>query len=119
MNLKLINLDNGKDFKFNLAEISEQDWKFFLEDVVLNTSKKQKSVRSIMASVTIRDNKAKIKLAYEDGNYHEVVMSMDAFGSSTHNYSDKVSKIWQDLKAARFGKNYHTELKGVAPEMSC
>ena len=61
MNLKLMNLDDKKDFKFNLAEISEQDWKFFLEDVVLNTSKNSKNIRSIMASVTIRDNKSKIK----------------------------------------------------------
>lgn len=119
MNFKLINLDDKKDFKFNLAEITEQDWKFFLEDVVLNTSKKQKDVRSIMASVSIRDNKAKVKLAYEDGNYHELVMTIDAFGSSAHGYSDKISKIWQDLMAARFGKAYHAELKAVSAEASC
>lgn len=119
MNFKLINLDNKKDFQFNLAEISEQDWKFFLEDVVLNSSKNPKNIRSIMASVTIRDNKAKIKLAYEDGNYHEISMTVDEFGSSTHAYSDKTSAIWQDLLTARFGKGYDAELQSKLPEVSC
>ena len=119
MNFKLLNLDDkNKDFKFNLSTISEQDWKFFLEDVVLNISEK-KQVRSIMASVTIRDNKAKIKLAYEDGNYHEISMTIDAFGSAAHNYSDNVSHIWQDVMGARFGKDYNTELKANVPEVSC
>ena len=119
MNFKLMNLDGKNNYKFNLAELSEQDWKFFIEDVVLNTSKNKTNVRSIMSTVTIRDNKAKVKLAYEDGNYHEVNLNIDALGLSAHNYADQISKIWQELMVARFGKEYAEELSVKLPEISC
>lgn len=118
MYLKYIS-DNKKDCKFNLSEISEQDWKFFLEDVVLNTSKNKNNVRSITASVSVRDNKAKVKLSYEDGNYHEMTLSLDIFGSSLGNYNDNISVIWQQLMAARFGEAYRDELKAKVSEVSC
>ena len=118
MYFNLLILDSNTNEKFNIAEISEQDWKFFIEDVALHISG-AKRVRSIMSTVTLRNNKAKIKLAYEDSNYHEVVLNLDCFGLSAHNYTDKISKIWQEIMQARFGKEYSQELEANVAEASC
>ncbi len=118
MNFKLLILDNNPDADFNLTEITEQDWKFFVEDVVLNITEGRRA-HSIMGSVTIRGNKAKLKLAYQDGNYHEIVLRIDEFGVSTHNYNDKISSIWQDVMKARFGAKYSNALKNFNAEASC
>jgi len=107
MNFKLLNLDN-KEYEFNLGEITEQDWKYFLEDVVLNWAGNKK-VHSLMANVVIRDNKAKIKLGYCDKNYHEICLRLDEFGV-TLNDKHGISQIWQEFMGARFGEKYYKAL---------
>ena len=118
MNFKLLILDNNPDAEFNLTDLSEQDWQYFAEDIVLNIAE-GKTVRSLMGSVTIRGNNAKLKLAYQDGNYHEIVLRIDEFGVSTHNYSDNISRIWQDVMKARFGAKYSKALQNINAEASC
>ena len=119
MNFMLLDLDGKKqNCKFDLSTISENDWKFFLEDVVMNLSA-GKHVRSISAKVKIRDNQAKVKMNYEDGNYHEVVLTIDPFGVACRNYSDLVSELWQDMARARFSDEYPKELEARINQYSC
>lgn len=119
MNFMLLDLDVKKEnCKFDLSTISEQDWKFFLEDVVMNVSD-GKHVRSINAKVKIRDNQAKVKMTFEDGNYHEMGLTIDPFGVVGQNYSDVISETWQDMARARFDESYPKELEARINQYSC
>ena len=112
MNFKFIDLGSAKQDKYKLGAISEQDWKLLIEDIVLNLSE-NKQVRSIMSTVSIRDNKAKVKLAYDDGVYHEMVIRLDEFGLEVHNYSDIVSKLLQERMIALYGQEYELDVEAA------
>ncbi|MBQ9795713.1 MAG: hypothetical protein IJW36_01950 [Clostridia bacterium] len=119
MDFEVFSLDNG-DYEFNLSDISKKDWQYFIEDIILSFAG-NKSVRSVMATVTIRDNNAKIKIAYCDDNYHEVCIRLDEFGTKLSNKNDAISKTWQQFMLARFGKKYLKALAemGLSTEVNC
>lgn len=100
----------GKDFKFDLYKISDQDWETFVNDIVFARLPNAKNVKINGAKVVIRDNKAKVSLFYNDGNYHEVLLKIDEFGRITQEYKDVISKIWQDLMFKYYGKAYKDAL---------
>ena len=109
MYFKLLSVDS-KPYQFNLSDIAEQDWKYFIEDLILGIAG-NKVVRSIMATVTIRDNNAKVKIAYCDDVHHEICFRLDEFGTKINNGNDSISVKWQQLMSARFGEEYLRELK--------
>lgn len=102
----------GKEFKFDLYEIKNEDWEKFIVDIVFENLPNAKNVKINGAKVVIRDNKAKVSLFYLDdkNKYHDVLFRIDEFGRSSQDYKDTVSKVWQDLMYSYYGKKYKDAL---------
>ena len=100
----------GKEFEFDLYKIADQHWEKFIKDIVFAKLPNAKNVKINGAKIIIRDNKAKVSLFYNDGNYHEVLLRLDEFGRISQEYKDEISKIWQDLMFDYYGKKYKDAL---------
>ncbi len=72
-----------------------------------------KAAASADVKVSIRDNKAKMKIAFTDGKYTEICFHVDEFGIVEHAYQDKASRIWQDMMSACFGEEYDCRLASL------
>ena len=117
MEVRVVNLDDKK-YEFGLAEISHGEWQLFLKDVVMAEAG-SRSVRTAMSSVVIRDNQAKVKLAYLNDNYHEMCIRLDEYGS-LHDRESEISKSWQMIMNDHFGIEYAKSLDNeMIKECNC
>ena len=117
MEVRVVNLDS-KEYEFSLSDISNGEWQTFARDVVLAEAG-SKAVRNAMSSVVIRDNKAKVQLAYLSDNYHEMCIRLDEYGS-LHDRESEISKSWQMIMNDRFGYEYAKALDSeIRKEINC
>ena len=103
MDIRILNLDDKK-YEFSLSELSKIEWQMFLESVILDYAG-PRAIHTAMASVSVRDNNAKVKLAYVSENYHEMCIRLDEFGSK-HDRDSLISRDWQFVMAEHFGHSY-------------
>ena len=101
-------LDNEEnDYQFKLSHLTEADCEEFAIKYVFKESKTVRATHINGIKVIVRDNIAKVKLFYaEEATIHEFSASLDAFGNQQANYQDEISRIWQQILARRFGKEY-------------
>ena len=104
-----LNCDD-KEYKFNLSNITKEEWTKFARDVLIARLPVLKGTRMTGFRVKIRDNIARVRIAWEDEAWHEKEYRLNEFGRPTRNYQDIVSNIWQNLMSARFGQEYVQEL---------
>ena len=107
MLLRIIPLNcREKEYAFNLSVITDDRWSKFVQDIVNARVYDIKNVKINGAKIVVRDNKAKVKLFYQDVDYHEVVLYFDEFGRISKEYKDVVSQIWQDMMSEYYGNKY-------------
>lgn len=99
-----------KDYKFNLSVVTENDWVDFAQAIVLNKGENVEGLQLNGFKVVVRDNKAKIKLYYQDLFYHELEYHLDEFGRNSKNYEDVVSVLFQSIMKKYYGAEYELEL---------
>lgn len=99
-----------KDYKFSLSVITEKDWVDFAHEMVLNKGENALELTLNGFKVVIRDNKAKIKIFYQDSCYHETEYHLDVFGRISKDYNDEVSQLWQAIMRNHHGKEYDETL---------
>ena len=116
MEIKIISVDNA-NYEFSLAELSKSEWQFFLEGIIIGEAG-TKAVHTAMANVSIRDNNAKVKLAFVSDNYHEMCVRLDEYGS-THSRDCDISKSWQLVMSSHFGCNYAKSLSDAISKAEC
>ena len=111
MLVRIIDLNcQEKEYKFDISNLTEHDWKTFAHTVVMDYGEFVKDLTLNGMKVVIRDNKAKVKLFYQDSTYHELQYRLDEFGRISKNYKDIVSTVWQNIMKKRFGQTYETDL---------
>ena len=108
---------NEKEYKFNLSNITEQEWTKFARDVLVACLPVLRGTKITGYRVKIRDNKAKVLICWKDEAYHEKEFHLDEFGRVSKNYQDIVSNIWQNVMSARFGEEYDNELNAKLSEL--
>lgn len=97
MKLKLLNFnDSRKNYEYDLSAINKKMWECLISEVVIMDCSNLDDVSSAQAKVSIRDNLAKMKIAYYDGINHE----LRYFLSPTEiegEYKEELSKTWSDI----------------------
>ena len=107
MQTKVIDINcKDKEYKFNISVVSDEDWEQFVYNVVLEKGDFDKKFEINGYKVVIRDNKAKVKIFYQDNAYHELEYRLDIFGRAVNKYEDFVSVLWQDVMTKYYGEEY-------------
>lgn len=107
MQTRVIDLNcKDKGYKFNLSVITEVDWRDFAYNVVLENDNCAKKIQFNGYKVVIRDNRAKVKIFYQDHAYHELEYRIDVLGRISKKYQDVVSVIWREMLQKYFGEEY-------------
>ncbi len=96
--------------KYDISVVSKKDWDKFIKSVLLARVENVKSLKIFPTFITIRDNRAKVKMSWEDNNYHEFTFHINEFGRESKNYQDIVSEIWQNIMADYYFEEYVDEL---------
>jgi len=99
-----------KEYKYSLSVITEKDWVDFVHEVVLNKGENVKILTTNGFKIVIRDNKAKVKIFYQDSNYHELEYQLDEFGRVSKNYEDEISQLLQGIMRKHYGQEYDLDL---------
>ncbi len=111
MKKAIINLNcKDKEYKYSLSVITEKDWVDFVHEVVLNKGENIKILTTNGFKIVIRDNKAKIKIFYQDSFYHELEYLLDEFGRVSKNYEDEISQLLQGIMRKHYGQEYDLDL---------
>lgn len=100
-----------RDYKFSLSVITENDWVAFAHAIVLNKGENVKDLQLNGFKVVVRDNKAKIKVYYQDTCYHELEYHLDEFGRVSKHYEDVISLLFQSVMQNYYGKEYCLEFE--------
>ena len=112
MQFKLLNLNNSKkDYKFNLSAINEHAWKCFVYDVVLNNCASVDNVSEIRASITIRENLAKVMIGYQDVKYNELSFTLSPNKTFVGKQDEVISEVWRSTLAAVYGAKCLEEIQ--------
>ena len=112
MQLVLVNLNcDTNKYKFDMSAITEEEWNKLAHEIVLTKGQHVKILELKGAKVVIRDNKAKMKVFFQDGLYHEHEYHLDVFGRESRQYADVVSEMFQGLMASYYGDSYRIALK--------
>lgn len=108
---------NDKEYKFNLSNLTEQDWNNFTTDVLANRIDVE-GIDIVGYKLKIRDNEANILICWrEPGAYREKQLVLDEFGRHSKGYQDFASKSLQNLMVAHYGKEYIDELNSKLEEV--
>ena len=99
-----------KEYKFSLSVITEKDWIDLAHAIVLNKGQNIKILTINGFKIVIRDNKAKVKIFYQDSYYHELEYHLDEFGRDSQNYEDEFSQLLQDVMSKHYGQEYKLAL---------
>ena len=114
MQARIIDLNcRDKEYKFNLSVISEQEWRNLAHNIVLYKGQNIKILELNGYKIVIRDNKAKIKLFYQDTAYHELEYHFDEFGRPSKLYQDDVSEFMQEIMLCHYGAEYQKALESL------
>ena len=112
MQLKLLDLNNPKtDYEFNLSAINKRTWECFVYDVVLCECESIDNVVQIGSSITIRDNLAKMKVAYQDSKYNELNLTLSPMKTFDGKHGTEISEAWHATVASVYGKEYLDAVK--------
>ena len=99
------------EYKFNLAAISESDWVNFAHDSMLELGERDNNLVLNGIKAVIRNNKAKVKLFYQDSAYHQLEYHLDEFGRASKNYRDVISSLFQGVMSKIYGAEYDAALE--------
>ena len=99
-----------KEYKFSLSVITEKDWIDLAHAIVLNKGQNIKILTINGFKIVIRDNKAKVKIFYQDSYYHELEYHLDEFGRVSQSYEDEFSQLLQDVMSKHYGQEYNLAL---------
>lgn len=109
---------NDKEFKFNLSNLTEQDWNNFTRDVLADRLTVVEGIDIVGYRLKIRDNVANIFICWrEPGAYREKQLVLNEFGRHSKDYQDFASKSLQNLMVAHYGKEYIDELNAKLEEI--
>ena len=107
MLIKVINLNcKEKEYDFNMSIVTDEKWTNFVQNIVQARVENKGALKINGSKIVIRDNKAKVKVFYQDASYHEVAIMLDEFGRISKDYQDIISKIWQDIMLSYYGNKY-------------
>ena len=109
--------NSNNQSKFDILSVSKQDWDRFIKSVLLERAQQTKGIKLYPASVTVRENRAKVIIRWEDKNYHEFIFHIDECGRVSKNYQDIVSQIWQNIMTEYYGEEYVAELNARLNEL--
>lgn len=117
MQTVVVDVNEKNDNKFNISVVSKDDWTKFTKTIIVGRLNEDKSVKMLGSFVNIRDNKAKVKICWEDNLYHEFEFHIDEFGRSSKGYQDLVSQIWQNIMTDYYQEEYVIELDAKLVEL--
>ena len=119
MQKKLVNLNCGaNEYKFDMSVISDQTWEDMAHNIVLAKGNYVKNLELTGFKIVIRDNKAKFKVFFQDGSYHEHEYHLDIFGRASRKYSDVVSELMQKVMTHYYGEEYSVALSNKLAELN-
>jgi len=103
--------ERNKDYKFNLSVVKKDEWDALITYMLLEMSKRERIKSDYSYSVNIKENIATIGLSWNDGEFHEVVRKLDAFGIVGTDYQDFISLCWQYIMSNHYDEEYVMELQ--------
>ena len=108
---------NDKEYKFNLSNLTEQDWNNFTTDFLANRIDIE-GIDIVGYRLKIRDNVANIFICWrEPGAYCEKQLLLNEFGRPSKDYQDFASKSLQNLMISHYGQEYVEELNANLKEV--
>ena len=112
--MSILNFNNDtKKYKYDLSVMEKDEWLEFADQVVFETIGWVNEFELLTYKVSIVDNIAKVKLAYNElpfeGKpiYHECKFKLNEFGKEETNYSDPTSKALQLYMFKHYGNEYY------------
>ncbi len=107
MQTRIVDLNcKDKEYQFTMSIITDADWKEFAYDIILEMGVYIKEPELTGCKVVIRDNKAKLKVFFQDQAYHELEYRLDVLGRKSKNYQDVVSVLWREKMQKYYGEEY-------------
>lgn len=114
--MNILNLNNEtKKYKYYLSAIEKDDWMEFANQIIYQTAGLN-DVDVIICKVSIVDNVAKVKLAYNEfpvegkSIYHESKFMLNEFGKVNSSYADPTSKAFQLYMYKHYGDEYYYDV---------
>ena len=100
MKLKLLNFnDSRKNYECDLSAINKEMWECFISEIVIIDCSNLESVSSAQAAISIRDNRAKIKVEYQDEENHKLNYSLSPTMFNGE-HKEKLLETWCEIIAS-------------------